>query len=144
MTTAATYRFFDHTGDYGVDVDAPDAGAAYDAVAQAFAALLTDAPGCVARAEARALEVTGVDAAATLVAFGNELLYLFEAEGFLGAGFAATSVAPGRVTGDLWGAPFDPARHPIARPAKAVTHHAAAFDEDPRTGRVRARLIFDL
>ncbi|MCO5166554.1 MAG: archease [Planctomycetes bacterium] len=137
-----SYRFFDHTGDFGVDVEAPDEGAAVAACARAFLALLTDAPETVAEREAREVSVTGIDAPATLVALGNELLYLFEVERFLCARFSPARVEATRIEGTAHGERFDPARHPIARPVKAVTHHQAAL---ARRGRVvRARLIFDL
>lgn len=137
-----SYRFFDHTGDYGVDLVADSEAEVVSAAARAFVDMLTDAPDTVAEREARPLAVTGVDAPATLVAFGNELQYLFEVERFLCARFAPTVVEPGRIEGVAHGERFDPARHPIARPAKAVTHHGARFAREGR--RVRARLIFDL
>lgn len=136
------YRFFDHTGDFGVELVAPSQGEVVAAAARAFLDLLTDAPGTVAEREARPLRVTGIDAPATLVALGNELLFLFEVERFLCARFAPTRVEETLIEGAAHGERFDPARHPIARPMKAVTHHGASF---ARQGDVvRARLIFDL
>ncbi|MBX3470982.1 MAG: archease [Planctomycetes bacterium] len=137
-----SYRFFDHTGDFGVDVEAPDEATAVAACARAFLALLTDAPETVAEREALDVRVTGVDAPATLVALGNELLFLFEVERFLCARFAPSTVEADVIAGTAHGERFDPARHPIARPVKAVTHHEAALERRGR--RVRARLIFDL
>lgn len=138
-----SYRFFDHTGDFGLDLEAEDALAAVEGVARAFLELLTDAPGTVAEREAREVRVTGIDAADTLVAFGNELLYLFESEGFLCARFEAELVDEDAIEGLAHGERFDPDRHPIARPVKAITHHGAALEDDP-AGRTRVRLIFDL
>ena len=137
-----SYRFFDHTGDFGVDVCTPTRRGAVAACARAFLDLLTGAPETVVEREAREVRVTGIDAPATLVALGNELLYLFEVERFLCARFQPTTVEEGVIAGTAHGEPFDPDRHPIARPMKATTHHDARFARD---GRVfRARLIFDL
>lgn len=136
------YRFFDHTGDFGVDIAAPTETAAVAAAARAFLALLTDAPETVAEREAREVSVTGIDAPATLVALGNELLFLFEVEKFLCARFEPTTVDETLIEGTAHGERFDPARHPIARPVKAVTHHQASFERQGDV--VRARLIFDL
>jgi SHS2 domain-containing protein len=140
--TKASYRFFDHTGDFGVEVRAPDRAGAVAAVARAFLELLTDAPGAVEEREEREVVVEGLDPADVLVVFGNELLFLFEAEGFLCARFEAADVDETAIEGTAWGEPFDPDRHAIARPIKAVTHHMADLRED--SGGVTARLIFDL
>lgn len=136
------YRFFDHTGDFGADIVAPSEDEAVAAAARAFLALLTDAPESVAEREARDVSVSGIDAPATLVALGNELLYLFEVEKFLCARFAPTDVDETAIEGVAHGERFDPARHPIARPVKAVTHHQATFER--QGDHVHARLIFDL
>jgi SHS2 domain-containing protein len=143
----ADYRFFDHTGDFGLELTASGPADALDGVTRAFLELLTDAPGCVDEREARGIDVRGFDAADALVAFANELLYQFEAEGFLAARFAPTRVAldggEAEIAGALHGEPYDPARHPIARPVKAVTHHGVRFE--PREDGVWSiRLVFDL
>lgn len=141
-STVPPYRFFDHTGDFGVDVVAPTRRGVVAACARAFLDLLTGAPETVVERAAREVRVTGIDAPDTLVALGNELLYLFEVERFLCARFEPTTVEEGVIAGVAHGEPFDAARHPIARPMKAVTRHDARFARD---GRVfRARLIFDL
>ena len=136
------YQFFDHTGDFGADIVAPSEEEAVAAAARAFLALLTDTPETVAEREARDVRVTGIDAPATLVALGNELLFLFEVEKFLCARFAPTAVDDDLIEGTAHGERFDPARHPIARPVKAVTHHEARFEREGDV--VRARLVFDL
>ena len=133
-----SYRFFDHTGDYGLEVQAEGREELLRLTALAFLELLCGATGGVRALEARPLEVEGLDPADLLVAFANELLYGFDAEGFLWARFEPTRVEEERIEGTLWGEAFDPERHDIARPVKAVTHHQACFDPQ------RARLIFDL
>lgn len=142
----ADYRFIDHTGDFGLELEAADLGEVFAGVARAFADLLTDGPDLVAAQEARELTVSGLDAPDLLVAFANELLYLFEVEGFLCARFEPTRASPSEVAGTCFGEPYDPARHTIARPVKAVTHHAVRCEPArPSEGDGwRARLIFDL
>jgi SHS2 domain-containing protein len=136
------HRFFDHTGDFGAELSAPTERALFEELARAWLDLLTDAPASVAERETRPLEVSGIDAEDVLVALGNELLYLFETEGFLAARIDVTALDSQKLTATAHGEPFDPARHPIARPVKAVTHHGAEVvrAEDGW----RARVIFDL
>jgi len=153
---APTHTFFDHTGDYGVDLRGESYEEVLDALARAFVDLLTGAPETVVEAESRPLEVRGLDEEDLLVALGNELLFRFEM-GFLVARLEVLAVLqedgaesePGdgpagelTLEAEAWGEAFDPERHPIARPMKAVTHHQASVVEDA-TG-ARARLVFDL
>ena len=134
--------FFDHTGDFGLELVAASAEEVVAGVARGFLTLLTDDPGQVDEVEERRLEVAGIDLEECLVAFANELLFLFEVEGFLCARFVPDQVGPERIAGVARGEPFDPARHPIARPIKAVTHHAVRFE--PAADGWAARLVFDL
>lgn len=142
----ADYRFIDHTGDFGLELEADDLDDVFAGVARAFADLLTDGPDLVAAREPRELAVSGLDAPDLLVAFANELLYLFEVEGFLCARFEPTRSSPTEVAGTCLGERYDPARHAIARPVKAVTHHAVRCEPagPGDGGGWRARLIFDL
>ena len=142
---APTHRFFDHTGDYGVDLEGDDLEEVFEALTHAFLDLLTGAPESVVVSEERAVGVRGMDEVDLLVNFGNELLFLFEM-GFLAAGLVVEEVLEEgddlTPAGRLRGEPFDPERHPIARPMKAVTHHQASLVEGATSAR--ARLVFDL
>ena len=141
-----SYRFIDHTGDFALEVEADDAEGAIRGMARGLLHLLTDDPDRVEDRETRPFTLEALDAPGLLVALGNELLYLFEAEGFLWAHLVITSqrshLADGFLVGELHGEPFDPDRHPIARPFKAVTHHGALLEMVD--GRARARVIVDL
>ncbi len=137
------YTFFDHTGDFGMEIEAASVADAYQTLAAGFMDLLLDGSGRIAARERRKVEVSGVDAADTMVAFANEVLFLFETEGFLVAEVAIERASQECFSATLRGEVRDPARHMIARIVKAVTHHEARIEEDA-SGRVRARLIFDL
>ena len=139
---AATYRLVDRTRDFALEVEAPDMAGVASGVVRGLLALLTDAPASVSTEHELDLDVTGIDEAATLAALGNEVLYLFDAERWLAADVSLTVVEPTRLAGVVRGEPFDPARHPIARPMKAVTHHGAAVVREGH--RLRARLVVDL
>jgi SHS2 domain-containing protein len=135
------YRFFDHTGDFGADLSAETREGIYESAARALVALVTDAPESVRELERRELALEGVDGEDLLVALGNELLYLFE-EGWIAARVEVCELGERSLRVIAHGEPFDPERHPIARPVKAVTHHAARLT--PTEDGYRARLVFDL
>jgi SHS2 domain-containing protein len=138
----ASHRFFDHTGDFGVDLEAPTELGLYEEAARSLVVLLTDAIASIEPRETRPIEVSGVDGEDLLVALANEVLYLFEAEGWLTARVEVEALDDEELRAIAHGEPFDPARHPIARPIKAVTHHGAEVQE--RDGAWHGRLIFDL
>lgn len=104
----ARHIFFDHTGDFGVDIRGDDLDEAVAEVPRAFLDLLTGDVGCVAEREERALEVEGVDLLDALVALGNELLFWFEVDGFLVARFEPDEVEPGWIAGRPLASPSTP------------------------------------
>ncbi len=138
----ATFEFFDHTGDFGAEVRGPDAGSVLDGFVSAFLTLLTDAPDSVETPEWWEITLEGFDHADLLVALGNELLFMFENEGLLVRRFELRGLDEDYLSGVCYGEPYDPQRHPIARPIKAATHHGAELK--PVEDGWRARLIFDL
>ena len=140
---APRYRFFDHTGDFGADLEVGSEAEVLEASADALVALLTDTEGAVTATQTRALAVEGVDTADLMVALGNELLFLFEVDGWLAARVEVSTLEEGRLVAVGHGEPFDPERHTIARPIKAVTHHGATVEPMP-DGTWRGRLVFDL
>ncbi len=141
-----SHRFVDHTGDFALEVEAAHITQAVERTARALLDLLTDAPESVAEAEIRPITLEALDGPSLLVELGNELLYLFEAEGFLWARLVIdeerSNLGEGVLVGELHGEPFDPERHPIARPFKAVTHHGACLETDDEG--THARVIVDL
>lgn len=142
LASVASHRFFEHTGDFGVELTAPTEDSLLAELVPAFAALLTSVEGVVEARESVPVEVEGIDLSDLLVVLGNELLYRFEAEGFLAAELAVEELTETRLVGALRGERYDPERHPIARPAKAVTQHGVGVEA--RDGELVARVIFDL
>jgi SHS2 domain-containing protein len=140
-----TYEFFDHTGDYGVDLWADSAAEVFEVFARAYLDLFTGDPTSVGELEELEIEVDGFDREDQLVALGNELIYRFDAEAFLCARLEVTKLDEDGFVATAHGERYDAASHPIARPVKAVTHHEVAFEiaEDKPSGW-HARIVFDL
>jgi len=136
------FRFFDHTGDYGAELEAQSERELYEASIDALVALMVEDPTTVRETETRELRVTGVDAEAQLVALGNEVLFAFET-GWLCRRVEVDALEEHAVEATAYGEPFDADRHPIARPVKAVTHHASEVRQRD-DGTWRGTLVFDL
>jgi SHS2 domain-containing protein len=138
------FQFFDHTGDIGVDIDAPDVGSLFADAARAFTDAITDREALCAEGRVQvALESDALDL--LLVDWLNELLYRFETSGWLPRD-ADPAVERGErgwsLVASATGGRLDPERQEVRVLIKAVTYHALDVRED--AGRWRARVIFDI
>lgn len=138
------YQIEDSSGDVVVLADADAADAALVDLARGIGAVQTN--GSDVRADTqRTVDVTGRDPAAVLVAFANDVIYAFEADGFLTARGDLTfdeDAEPARVHGVLAGEAFDPERHGRGVEVKAATFHDLRFERTE--GVWRLRLLLDL
>ena len=137
-----SHRFFDHTGDFGADLEASSEAELFEASVDALIALVVDDPTQIEERETRSLEARGVDPEDQLVALGNEVLFVFET-GWLTRRVEVEALEDEQLRVSAHGEPFDAERHVIARPVKAVTHHGANVEE-VASDRWIGRLVFDL
>ena len=140
-----SYRFLEHTADAGVEIDASNPVEVYRLGLQALTDCITELGKVEARQQERfSLRGGGFDV--LLVDWLQELLFRFETTGFLArdAELRLTEDNDGDVTleGVVLGEPFDPARHPLKLPVKAVTYHRLVFE--PTDDGYFARVIFDV
>ncbi|MCB9615819.1 MAG: archease [Sandaracinus sp.] len=134
------YRLLDHTGDFALEAEAETPELALAETARGLVALVLG-DVTLAEREHRELELEGFDVVDLLVAFGNELLFLFESERFFPARVVVDVLEPDFLRATLLGERL-PKGHDVARPAKAVTHHDATFDVSAE--RTHVRLVIDL
>ena len=127
------YRFFSHTADAAVELEAPDeAGLRAAGVAALRELLVGDSP--VAGTSERPIVPSGRDAADRLIHYLQEVLYLYDTERFVPA-----EAAPEGVRGE----PFQEGRHQAVREVKAVTYHGLEVRRG-EDGQLRANVVFDL
>lgn len=139
-----TIRALDHTADLGYDIVSKTRVGVYTEAARAFVQSITD-PDRLRADTPVDVRVEAADGELLLVEWLDELLYRFDTEGWLPSAVQATveddedGVA---LTARMAGERFDPSRHPLRVPIKAVTLHGLAVRHD---GAVwRARVIFDI
>jgi SHS2 domain-containing protein len=137
---AALFREFEHTGDLGIELDAPTRGELFRRAAIALAALLVETAG-VAEIEQREIAVEAEADLDLMHDLLTELLALFTVEGFIWRG-AWVKEAGRSIRVTLRGEPFDPARHAFRGEIKAVTYHQLMVEGSP--GGWRSRIIFDV
>lgn len=138
------FRYFDHTGDIGIDLWAGDLPGLFAAAAAAFTETLTAGERVERRTRATvSREAGGLDL--LLLDWVSELVYRFDAFAWL------TRQADVRVArrGEVWalyatleGERRDPGRHPLKVLVKAVTYHELLVEETAEGWR--ARLVLDI
>lgn len=132
---AATFSYLPHTADLRARVEGADLGALYQAAADLVRDIVVGASPVAAR-ETRTVELGEGDEAERFHRFVRELVYLYDAEGFL----PLAVELDGAVL--LHGELFDAERHVSERQIKAVTRHGYRFATN--AGGSEAELLFDL
>lgn len=133
----AGYRLLDHTADMGIAATGDDLPAAFANAAQGMFAWMVDLDAVEER-EQHTVEATGRDAEALLVAFLNELLFLFETRGVLfkrlrveEMSAPAGGAGPRRIVAVGFGERLDPRRHELRGSIKSATYHLLHVREGP-------------
>ena len=140
------YELVDASGDVALRATAKTPGATLVELGRGLAHVLTEGSE-IASKKRRPFnfnEGSG-DLPALAVAYVNELLFLFETEGFLVAGgqLELKSTKLGHIVeGTLKGDAFDPNGHGHGTEVKAATFHDASFEKT--TKGFRAYLMLDL
>ncbi len=137
---AGDYEIVDHTADVAIVARGADVGEAFASAGRALLSLVTD-PDSVAEVEERRIELSADDLGDLLVAWLNELIYLFDAENLLLSGFDVRPVGDTSLVATVRGERVDKARHRIKLGVKAATHHMLEIDRD---NGVRLQVLFDI
>lgn len=137
---AGDYEIVDHTADVAIVARGADVGEAFANAGRALLSLVTD-PDSVAEVEERRIELSADDLGDLLVAWLNELIYLFDAENLLLSGFDVRPVGDTGLVATVRGERVDKTRHRIKLGVKAATHHMLEIDRD---NGVRLQVLFDI
>jgi SHS2 domain-containing protein len=139
-TDVAGFEVFDHTADVGVRAWGPDLPAAFAQAARGLFSLLVPL-AAIRETTARAVAVEASDLESLLVAWLDELLFVFETEGLVFARFAVALPSPTTLTATAHGELFDPERHRGGVVVKATTYHQITVAAGPPA---RVQVILDI
>jgi len=137
----AGFEAFDHTADVGLRVWGQGLEDIFEQAGAGLIDLLLD-PRCVRPRQRRSIEVEGAETEDLLVAWLEEILFAFDAEGFAPASVEVEWCEPGRLRGALSGERLDGKRHELRRAVKAVTYHDLEVRKTDRGYEVR--IVFDV
>jgi SHS2 domain-containing protein len=135
------YEPFEHTADIGVRVFGRTYEEIFANAAYALFDHLTDL-GAVEEKVPVSISLQGQDSEDLLVRWLNELLYLYESQGFLLKGVSFSHLDERSLVAEGRGEGFDPSRHLRKMEIKAVTYHQVQVRK--ADGIWEARVIFDV
>lgn len=146
---AKRFEVIDHTADIGIAAYGADLKEAFANAAYALFSLMVDLKG-VGDASCHEVEVTAEDRVELLVAWLNELIYLFEVENVLFKRFEIGELNETRLRASCYGEKIDPERHKIKIGVKAATYHMLKVEErdvgihEGRAKDFRVQVLFDI
>jgi SHS2 domain-containing protein len=135
------YEVFEHTADIGIHAYGATLSELFIHASQGMESLLV-APEQVSTTTQREITAEGHDSISLLIAWLNELIFLFDTEFLLFRDFTIDELSESRITGRASGEPYDAQRHELSSAIKAVTWHEAAIEKTAEG--YRARIIFDI
>ena len=141
MASTPFYKVIDHTADVGIEVEAATREEAFIRCGLAMFDLMVGLES-VGNDVARSLSVTAENPTELLIAWLNELLYVYAVERIVFSGFADAILGERSFRASGRGEHFNPDRHLGEMEIKAATYHDVSL---ARTGdRWKARVIFDV
>ena len=132
------YSILDHEADIGLEIYGKSLEELFINAVKGLFSLIVDANDVKAE-KGKRFDLTGNGE--TLIVFLNELLYMWEMEGFIPKEFSL-KIDNNRLTGTIIGGIFDPARHTAMQEVKAVTYHGFLMTQDENG--FKARIIMDV
>lgn len=140
MTTEEFIREFEHTGDAGIEVEAPSRADLFACAAIGVARIMV-APDGIEPRETHTITVFGNSDEDLLHDALSDALNLFLCDDFIWRD-ATVEAQPGMIILNLAGEQFDPRRHTMLTELKAVTYHQLSVERDDEGWK--ARIVFDV
>ena len=135
------YEVFDHTADVGIHAFGHTLPELFIHAAQGMESLMV-APEQVHESVTREITVEGYDVVSLLIAWLNELVFLFDTEYLLLRTFQIDIFTETSLQAHASGEPYDAQRHDLSSAIKAVTWHEASVERT--NDGYKARIIFDI
>jgi SHS2 domain-containing protein len=135
------YEVFEHTADVGLHAFGDTLEELFIHAAQGMESLMV-APEQVRVVTSRQVMAEGHDTVSLLIAWLNELIFLFDTEYLLFRDFEIDTLTQTQLVARAFGEPYDAQRHELASAIKAVTWHEASVVR--ADSEYKARIIFDI
>ena len=133
------FEVLNHTADVGIIAYGRDLKEAFANAAKGLFSLITDSN--IAEIEYRDIEVTAPDQESLLVAWLNELIYIFDVDNILFRTFDISRLANTKLKARSCGEKAEVARHQLKIGIKAATYHMLKIEKGKLN---RVQVIFDI
>ena len=137
------YEIFDHTADMGLYIYGRDREELFAAAQEALMAQLTNPDGIKPVME-REIILEAESAEELLRKWMAELLYLYQAEGWLTFGVSFSDLTDTSLKARAFGENLDKARHEQKLEIKAVTWHRLRIEKTGSGEHLRATVVLDI
>lgn len=137
-TEGLKFKFIDHEADIGLEIYGKTLEELFINAAYGVFQFIVDAKNKDAE-KGKRIDIEGNGE--LLINFLNELLYLWDTEGFIPKEFSL-KIDKNRLTGTVAGCVFDPERCSIKQEVKAVTYHKFSLKKE--NGLYKANIILDV
>ena len=134
------FEIINHTADVGIIAYGADMKETFANAAKALFSLIAELDN-VAEVVHRDIELTAPDQESLLVAWLNELIYLFDAEQIIFKRFDITQLNQTHLKARSYGEKVDSSRHKLKIGVKAATYHLLKID---RGNGGKAQVLFDI
>jgi SHS2 domain-containing protein len=142
MEMEKNFELIEHTADIGVVAYGASLKQAFANAARGMFSIITDLDKVVEVLH-RDIELTESDQETLLVAWLNELVYIFDVEHILFKRFEITELDETRLKARGYGEKVDSARHELKMGIKATTYHILRIDKIANNS-YRVQVLFDI
>lgn len=130
------FRVLEHTADIGFEAFGATREEVFANAALALMCLMVETESIQIKLELP-LRTEGSDLASLLVNWLSEILYRFDAEGWVFSEFKVIDLTDQALVARARGEKFDPRRHPVKMLVKAITYHQLEVRETPQGWRAQ-------
>jgi SHS2 domain-containing protein len=135
------FEQIDISGDAGIRAYGRDLSDLFLNAAHGMYSLITE-PGGISPTKSIEIETEAGSREGLLVSWLNELIFHFDAHGFLGGKIVIHELTDTYLSAAVSGEDFDPEKHDSGLLIKAATHHKVKVEE--KDGHLEAEVIFDI
>jgi SHS2 domain-containing protein len=135
------FEVLDHTADTGIIAWGSDIKEAFANAARGMFSLITELKN-ISENESRDIELDAPDMESLLVAWLNELIFIFDVDNILFKRFEITTLSNNHLEAKGYGEKVDLSRHKLKLGIKAATFHMLKIDKIGSNNRVQ--VIFDI
>ena len=134
------FEIIDHTADVGIVAYGADVRQAFANAARALFSLITELDD-VAEVLHRDVELTATDEEGLLVAWLNELIYIFDTENIIFKRFDIIKLNNTQLKARSYGEKVDKSKHKLKTGVKAATYHMLKVDKGDGC---QVQVLFDI